>query len=94
MVNAFPHDVGALEPLLEMALEMNATQVNVSGGVMPLTPAAALPAIDTWLAMAERDPFPLLLETHRNGTLKDLFFTLEVLEAAPDLRVCAYPSPF
>ena len=94
MVNAFPHDVGSLEPLLDMALEMNATQVNVIGGVMPLTPAAALPAIDTWLAMAERYPFPLLLETHRNGTLNDLFFTLEVLEAAPDLRLCADLSHF
>lgn len=94
MVNAFPHDVASLEPLLDMALEMNATQVNVIGGVMPLTPAAALPAIDTWLAMAERYPFPLLLETHRNGTLNDLFFTLEVLEAAPDLRLCADLSHF
>ena len=27
--------------------------------------------------------FPLPLETHRNGTLNDLFFTLEVLEMAP-----------
>ncbi|MGB2192594.1 MAG: sugar phosphate isomerase/epimerase, partial [Luminiphilus sp.] len=31
MVNAFPHDVDALQPLLDMAAEMNATQVNVIG---------------------------------------------------------------
>ena len=30
--------------------------------------------------MAKAYDFPLLLETHRNGTLNDLFFTLEVLE--------------
>ena len=29
MVNAFPHDVASLEPLLGLAEEMNATQVNV-----------------------------------------------------------------
>ena len=45
MVNAFPHDVDALQPLLDMAAEMNATQVNVIGGVMPLTAAEALSLI-------------------------------------------------
>ena len=37
MVNAFPHDVDSMRPLLDMAQEMSATQVNVIGGVMPLT---------------------------------------------------------
>jgi sugar phosphate isomerase/epimerase len=77
-----------------MAAEMNATQVNVIGGVMPLTAAEAMPTVETWLAMAEAYDFPLLLETHRNGTLNDLFFTLEVLEAVPELRLCADLSHF
>ena len=34
MVNAFPHNVDSMRPLLDMAAEMNATQVNVIGGVM------------------------------------------------------------
>ena len=94
MVNAFPHDVEAMRPLLDMAAEMNATQVNVIGGVMPLTAAEAVPVVETWLAMAEAYDFPLLLETHRNGTLNDLFFTLEVLEKVPELRLCADLSHF
>lgn len=94
MVNAFPHDVEALQPLLEMAAEMSATQVNVIGGVMPLTPAGAVPVVEAWLTMAERYPFPVLLETHRNGTLNDLFFTLAVLEMVPELRLCADLSHF
>jgi len=94
MVNAFPHDEASLEPLLGMAQEMNATQVNVIGGVMPLTAAEAVPVVKSWLAMAERYPFPVLLETHRNGTLNDLFFTLEVLEMVPELRLCADLSHF
>jgi hypothetical protein len=94
MVNAFPHDVEALQPLLNMAAEMNATQVNVIGGVMPLTAAEAVPVVETWLSMASAYDFPFLLETHRNGTLNDLFFTLEVLESVPELRLCADLSHF
>ena len=94
MVNAFPHDVDSMRPLLDMAAEMNATQVNVIGGVMPLTAAEAVPVVETWLAMANEYDFPLLLETHRNGTLNDLFFTLEVLEKIPELRLCADLSHF
>ena len=94
MVNAFPHDVPSLKPLLDMAAEMNATQVNVIGGVMPLTPAEAVPVVATWLSMAEDYGFPLLLETHRNGTLNDLYYTLEVLKTVPDLRLCADLSHF
>ena len=94
MVNAFPHDVDSMRPLLDMAAEMNATQVNVIGGVMPLTAAEALPVVETWLAMANAYDFPLLLETHRNGTLNDLFYTLEVLEMVPELRLCADLSHF
>ena len=94
MVNAFPHDVASLQPLLEMAAEMNATQVNVIGGVMPLTAAEAAPAVEAWHSMGASYDFPLLLETHRNGTLNDLFFTLEVLEQVPALRLCADLSHF
>ena len=94
MVNAFPHDVDSMRPLLDMAAEMNATQVNVIGGVMPLTAAEAVPVVETWLAMANAYDFPLLLETHRNGTLNDLFYTLEVLEMVPELRLCADLSHF
>ena len=94
MVNAFPHDVEALQPLLDMAAEMNATQVNVIGGVMPLTAGEAVPVVETWLAMVNAYDFPFLLETHRNGTLNDLFFTLEVLERVPELRLCADLSHF
>ena len=94
MVNVFPHDVDSMQPLLDMAAEMNATQINVIGGVMPLTAAEAVPVVETWLEMARAYDFPMLLETHRNGTLNDLFFTLEVLQRLPELRLCADLSHF
>ena len=37
---------------------------------------------------------PLLLETHRNSTLNDLYYTLQVLDALPELRLCADLSHF
>jgi len=94
MINAFPHDTDSLEPLLEMAAQLQATQVNVIGGVMPLSAVDAIPVIKAWLTMAAKFPFPVLLETHRNGTLNDLYYTLEVLEHLPELRLCADLSHF
>ena len=94
MINAFPHDTDSLEQLLAMAAQLRATQVNVIGGVMPLTAIDAIPVIEAWLAMAAKFPFPVLLETHRNGTLNDMFYTLEVLEHLPELRLCADLSHF
>ena len=94
MVNAFPHDEASLTPLLDMAAEMQATQVNVIGGVMPLSARDAVPVITRWLAIANSYPFPVLLETHRNATLNDLAFALEVLSAVPELRLCADFSHF
>ncbi|MFL2537660.1 MAG: sugar phosphate isomerase/epimerase [Candidatus Azotimanducaceae bacterium] len=94
MVNAFPHSADSLEPLLEMSAELQATQVNIIAEVMPLTPAEAVPIIDDWLALASDYPFPVLMETHRNSTLNDLFYTLEILKRVPQLRLCADLSHF
>ena len=94
MVNAFPHSADSLKPLLEMSAELQATQVNIIAEVMPLTPAEAVPIIDDWLALASDYSFPVLMETHRNSTLNDLFYTLEILKRVPQLRLCADLSHF
>ena len=94
MINAFPHSADSLKPLLEMSAELQATQVNIIAEVMPLTPAEAVPIIDDWLALASDYPFPVLMETHRNSTLNDLFYTLEILKRVPQLRLCADLSHF
>ncbi len=94
MVNAFPHSEATLEPLLDMAATLNATQVNIIAQVMPLKAEDAAEIIDRWLSLARTYPFPVLMETHRNSTLNDLFYTLEVLNLVPDLRLCADLSHF
>jgi hypothetical protein len=89
MVNAFPRTIGELVPLLEMAKQMNAELVNVIGAVMPLTVKEGIPVVKQWMQDAERIGIPLLFETHRNCTLNDLYYTLQLIEAVPDMRLCA-----
>jgi hypothetical protein len=89
MINAFPATADELQPLLDMASQMNACQVNVIGAVMPLRAEDAVPVLKRWQAEGEAAGLPLLIETHRDSTLNDLYFTLQVLELMPELRLCA-----
>jgi len=94
MVNAFPATVGELPALLELAQAMDASLVNVIGQVMPLTVAEGIPVIRQWMADAEKAGLPLLFETHRDCTLNDLHYTLQLIEAVPEMRLCADLSHF
>jgi hypothetical protein len=94
MVNAFPYKVRELKPLLEMAKTMEACMVNVIGGVMPVSVAGAIPVLYRWMEDAEDVGVPLLIETHRDGILNDLYYTLEVIDSIPELRLCGDLSHF
>lgn len=94
MFNAFPHTADELQPLLDAAASYNARQVNVIGEVMPIDYRDAVPIIRRWLAEASAMRIPLMLETHRNSMLNDLHFTLQIIEAVPELRLCADLSHF
>jgi sugar phosphate isomerase/epimerase len=94
MINAFPHSREEMLPLLQMAVEYEACMVNVIGGVMPLDYRDAIPVLRAWRDEAAMVGMPLLIETHRNGTLNDLYYTLQILDAMPELRLCADLSHF
>ena len=94
MVNAFPYTVEELQPLLKMAKEMQASLVNVIGGVMPMTVAEGVPVIRRWIADAGWEGVPLLFETHRDCTLNDLHYTLQIIREVPEMRLCADLSHF
>jgi len=89
MVNAFPSTVGELPPLLELAASLDASLVNVIGQVMPLTVEEGVPVIRQWMRDAEAAGLPLLFETHRDCTLNDLYYTLQLIEILPEMRLCA-----
>jgi len=94
MVNLFPRRVAELRPLLEFAQEVRAVKVNTIGQVMPVSVAGAIPLVYRWLRDAEDLGIDLLFETHRDSLLNDLYYTLELLDAVPELMLTADLSHF
>lgn len=94
MVNAFPHTPDDLAPIIEFAVELRARMVNVISGVMPIRPEDAVPVVRRWIAEAAECKMPLLFETHRDGLLNDLYYTLQLMELVPEMRLCADLSHF
>jgi len=89
MVNAFPAALEELAPLLELACKLDACLVNVIGRVMPLTVAEGVPVIRRWMRDGAAAGLPVLFETHRDCTLNDLHYTVQLLDAVPEMRLCA-----
>ena len=94
MVNAFPFNINDMRPLYDMANELNASQVNIIGGVMPIKPEDAVPVIEQWMVEGQDAGLPVLFETHRDSLLNDLYYTLQVIDLVPDMRLCADLSHF
>jgi hypothetical protein len=94
MVNAFPHTLDEMRPLLEMARDMNACHVNALGTLIPLRIDEGAAMVRRWMSDAEAVGVPLLFETHRDSLLNDLGYTLQLLDAVPEMRLCADFSHF
>lgn len=94
MINAFPHRIGEMRPLLELAREMGACHVNAIGGVMPITVDEGAEVARRWMEDARAAGVTLLFETHRDSLLNDLYYTLQMLDEVPEMRLCADLSHF
>ena len=94
MVNAFPGHEDDMQPLLNFANEFDACMVNVISGVMPIKPEDAVPVVRRWIAEAKHRNLPLLFETHRDSLLNDMYFTLQLMDLVPEMRLCADLSHF
>lgn len=94
MLNVFPQMPEDMQPLLGLAVELDAQLVNVISGVMPIKPEDAVPLVRRWITEAQDAGIPLLFETHRDGLLNDLYFTLQLMELVPEMRLCADLSHF
>jgi len=89
LINAFPRTIDSLRPVLHMAKDFDARFVNIIGQVMPLSLEGMIPVVRAWIAMAEEEGVSILFETHRNCITNDLFATLLLLDAVPEMRLCA-----
>jgi len=94
MINAFPHTIEEMRPLLELAREMGACHVNAIGGVMPITVDEGAEVARRWMENARAAGVNLLFETHRDSLLNDLYYTLQMLDEVPEMRLCADLSHF
>lgn len=89
LVTAFPDSIESLRPALHLAKDVGAPFVNVVGQVMPLAVADMIPLIRAWLRVAAEERMPIQFETHRNCITNDLYSTLLLLEAVPEMRMSA-----
>jgi hypothetical protein len=86
---AFPRTIEALRPVLEMAREFNAPFVNIIGQVMPISVEGMIPVIRRWIDMAQEIGVHVQFETHRNCITNDLFATLQLIDAIPEMVLAA-----
>jgi len=94
LIIAFPKTINSLHDTLLMAKDFGAPFVNVIGQVMPLSIDGMIPVIRTWMEMAEKLNMPIQFETHRNCITNDLYTTLCLIDAVPEMRLCADLSHF
>jgi hypothetical protein len=88
-LTAFPTSVEALRPALALAHRIAAPFVVVIGQEMPVRVADMVPVIEGWLRVAEQENMPIQFETHRNCITNDLFTTVQLLDAVPEMRLAA-----
>lgn len=89
LIVAFPRSVAGLRDTLLMAQDFGSPYVNVVGQVFPLTVEGAIPVIRSWIDMSDEIGMPVHFETHRNCITNDLFATLSLLDAIPEMRLAA-----
>ena len=89
LLTAFPRSIEELRPALHLAKDIGSPFVIVVGQVMPLAVADMVPVIRAWLDVARQEGVPLQFETHRNCITNDLFSTLLMLDAVPEMRLSA-----
>jgi hypothetical protein len=84
---AYPQTLDDLKPIIDHVLEFGADHLNVQPDVRPYTVQECIPLLEGWRRMAHDAGIRMQIETHRNRMTTDLFFTLHILDALPDLRL-------
>jgi hypothetical protein len=89
LLTAFPKSIEELRPALRLAKRIEAPFVVVVGQVMPLSIDGMIPVVREWLRVAAEEAMPIQFETHRNCITNDLFATVQLLDAVPEMRLAA-----
>ena len=93
-VTAFPDSVESLAPALDLALALDARHINIIGAVYPFSVEEGAEYLRGWLAMCAAANMPVTIETHRDCITTDLLYTLQLMDAVPEMNLCADLSHF
>ena len=91
---AFPKSVAGFQSDIDMALELGARHLNVIGQMYPMTVEEGADIVKRWLDMGEKSGMPITIETHRDCITTDMLYTLQLMQAVPDMNLCADLSHF
>jgi len=83
----YPKTVDDLKPILEHVKDLGADHINLQPDVRPYRIEECIPYIEGWRRLAHDAKIPVHIETHRDRMTTDLFFTLNLLDCFPDLRL-------
>ena len=93
-VTAFPDSPESLQAAIELATTLQARHLNIIGKVYPFSVDEGARIIRQWLDQCERANLPATIETHRDCITTDLHYTLQLMQAVPEMKLCADLSHF
>ncbi len=90
----FPQTVDELKPILEIGTETGLQHLNLQPNARLRTVKECIPILEGWTKLSEQVDFPVYIETHRDRMTTDLYFTLDLLDALPNMKFLADLSHF
>ena len=84
-----PSDLDQVPAALERGVRYGLHHLNLQLNMRPRTLAEAVNVLQRLEAMTDQVDFPVYVETHRGRLTNDLLFTLDLLEAVPEVKLLA-----
>jgi hypothetical protein len=85
----FPTTVDELKRSFEVATEIGVHHIDLQPNSRPRRLADCISLLEGWRRASEQVDFPVYIETHRDRMTTDLYFTLDLLDCFPDLKLLA-----
>ena len=93
-VTVFPDSVEAIKPAIDFAKSLDARQVNIIGKVYPFGIAEGADYVRGWMELCRQADLSMTIETHRDCLTTDLHYSLQLMNAVPEIPLCADLSHF
>ena len=94
LFNGFPKTEAEFRYILDLSKDFGAPYLSLIAQVMPRRTEDMIDLCARWMEIADQVGQTVLFETHRHGLLNDLYPTLDLLDALPDLKLNADLSHF